>query len=186
MAQEGSSLEAAQKVVDRLESSLPMGDKNYRKHYELANAYYDLGELQKASARYQRVLVINPNFSKAMVNLGTCLSDQGKFEDGVEWLEKALGIDPDDCKARSNLGNVYYSMDRFPDAMYEYKRAIQSDPKCYSAHFNIAVAFADAGIFREAVKWWGEVVRLAPGTDAGRQAAENIELIKPFIGGSLN
>lgn len=173
-------LAALRAKIERLENQVPVESTNYRQHFDLANAYYDAGELAKAEARYRRAIALNPDYTEALVNLGSLLGDMGRNDDAVEILEQALAADPEDCKARSNLGNVYYSMGRYPDAMYEYQRAIDIDPACYTAHFNIAVAFADAGIFREAVKWWREVVRIAPGTAAARQAQENIELLRQF------
>jgi tetratricopeptide (TPR) repeat protein len=90
-------------------------------------------------------------------------------------------INPEDCNARSNLGNAYYAMSRYSEAMYEYRRAIDIDPKCHSALYNIGVAFADAGLFREAVSWWRKVVQAAPGTDAARNADDNIKILERFI-----
>ena len=92
-----------------------------------------------------------------------------------------LRIDPEDCKARSNLGNAYYEQERYPDAMYEYERALELDGDCYPALFNIAVAFADARIYREAIVYWEKVIAVAPGTDAARQARENVTLLNTLM-----
>ena len=64
--------------------------------------------------------------------------------------------------------------------MFEYRRAIEKDPSCYSAMYNIAVAFADAGLFRDAVNWWKKVEQVAPGTEAARSARENINILDRF------
>lgn len=175
----------ARAKIERLERQVSMESANYRQHYELANAYYDVGDLLQAEGRFRRVLELNPEYVQALVNLGIVLSDGGRNEEAVAEFEKALALDPEDCKARSNLGNTYYAMSRYPDAMYEYQRALEFDPDCYSALFNIAVAFADAGIFREAVRYWRRVDQVAPGTEAARQARENIELLEPFVSGPV-
>ena len=45
----------------------------------------------------------------------------------------------------------------------------------------MAVAFADAGIFREAVKYWDHVVQVDPKSEQGKNAAENIDLVKKYL-----
>jgi tetratricopeptide (TPR) repeat protein len=169
----------------RLEKRTPYDGTNYRNQFDLANLYYDAGLFDRSEKRYLRSLELNPKFVGALVNLGALYEDQSKVADAIARYEEALALDPEDCRARSNLGNAYYGESRFPDAMYEYERAIELDRDCFQAYFNKAVAFADAGIFREAVRYWGEVVRIAPGTEAARQAKENIGLLKQFTSGPL-
>ena len=166
--------------IERLKKQVAASPQNYRLHFKLANAYLDGGDEDRAKASFDEALRINPKYLEALVNLGGLYADLEQHEDALEYFEKALGLNPDDCKARSNLGNSYYAMERYPDAMYEYMRAVEIDSKCYSALYNIAVAFADAGLFREAVKWWERVEKVAPGTDAARNARENADILKPF------
>lgn len=163
-----------------LQKQLAANPKNYRHHYELGNLYVDLEKFTDAERAYKEALKYNPKYKEALVNLGGLHSDAGQHDEAIKLFEAALGIDPEDCKARSNLGNSYYAMERYPDAMYEYMRAVENDPKCYSALYNIAVAFADAGMYREAVNWWEKVVKVAPGTSAARNARENIKLLERF------
>jgi len=166
--------------IQALTAQVRANPNNYRYHFELANWYVEAGEEEKAKASFERALELNPKFIEALVNLGGLYSDMGQNDEAITYFQKALALDPTDCKARSNLGNAYYALARYPDAMFEYRRAVDQDPKCYSALYNIAVAFADAGLFREAVQWWEKVQRAAPGTDAARSARENIDILKPF------
>ena len=45
----------------------------------------------------------------------------------------------------------------------------------------MAVAFADAGIFREAVKYWERVAHVDPQGELGKNATENIDLVKKYL-----
>jgi len=166
--------------IQALQAQVKANPNNYRYHFELANWYVEAGDEERAKASFERALDLNPKFLEGLVNLGSLYSDMGQQDEAITYFQKALALDPTDCKARSNLGNAYYALNRYPDAMFEYRRAVDTDPKCYSALYNIAVAFADAGLFREAVQWWEKVARVAPGTDAARSAKENIDILKPF------
>lgn len=176
----GPTTAETQAEIERVQKRAAASPDNYRLHYELANLYYDSGQLEKAQASFEEAHRLNPKHVETLVNLGSVLSDLDKQEEAIEQFEKALSLNPEDCKARSNLGNSYYALSKYPDAMYEYRRAIDIDPKCYSALYNIGVAFADAGLFREAVAWWQKVVDVAPGTDAARSAEENIKILERF------
>jgi len=167
--------------VHRLQKQTPADSENYRNHYELANLYYDAKLWDRSEARYLRSLEVNPRFAEAMVNLGSLYEETNRTDEAIREYEAALRIDPEDCKARSNLGNAYYSQKRYPDAMYEYHRALDINPECYPALFNLAAAFADVGIYREAVKYWRDVVRVAPGTEAARQAQDNVDILESFV-----
>ena len=166
--------------IARLEKQVAADPKNYRLMFDLANEYAEAQNEEKAKLMYERAIGLNPKYVQAMVNYGGLYSDLGEHDEAIRWFEKALSLDPENCKARSNLGNVYYVMQRYPDAMFEYRRAVQQDPSCESAMFNIAVAFADAGLFREAVAWWKKVEKVAPGTEAARSARENINILDRF------
>jgi tetratricopeptide (TPR) repeat protein len=166
--------------IEYLKKQLVANPDNYRYHFELGNLYADTQKISDAMLSYREALRLNSKYVEAMVNLGSLLSDASKYDEAIEQFEEALRIDPEDCKARSNLGNAYYAEERYPDAMFEYLRAVELDPKCYSALYNIAVAFADVGMFREAVRWWRKVEQVAPGTDAARNARENITLLERF------
>jgi tetratricopeptide (TPR) repeat protein len=183
----GTGVQAPRKSEEELKAAIERASKDvqasptsYRAHFKLANAYADARNEENAKTHYERALELNPKYIEALVNLGTLYSDLEQPGEAIQYFEKALGLNPDDCKARSNLGNAYYALERYPDAMYEYERAIEADQKCYSALYNIAVAFADAGLFREASAWWKRVELAAPGTEAARSAHENIEILKPF------
>jgi len=170
-------------TIRRLEKVTPLSSTNYRNQYKLANAYYESGEFYvEAEERYRRAIELNDKFLEAYVNLGALVEELNRPDEAIELLKKALELDPDNCKARSNLANVYYHQKKYPDSMYQLRQALAADPECYTALFNMGVAFADVGLYRDAVKYWKEVVRIAPKTDAARQAADNVTALEPLIG----
>ena len=171
--------------INRLQRTSPLDGGAYRDHYKLANLYYEAGFFEASAERYKRALELNPEFYKAMVNYGSLLEDIGDDAAAIEQYEAALKINPEDCNARSNLGAVYYRQKRVSDAIYEYKRAIDLNDVCYAAYFNMASAFADFGMYREAKNYFEEVIRVAPGTAAAREAKGNIDLMRPMTEGPV-
>jgi tetratricopeptide (TPR) repeat protein len=69
--------------------------------------------------------------------------------------------------------------------MNEFRKAIEVNPKSYEAHYQIGVAFADAGIYREAIRVWEHVIELAPDSDAAKAAKENIGVVQSILARKL-
>jgi len=44
------------------------------------------------------------------------------------------------------------------------------------------VAFADAGIYKDAMRMWRKVVELAPTSPEGVSAKESLEVLQKFVG----
>jgi cytochrome c-type biogenesis protein CcmH/NrfG len=62
-----------------------------------------------------------------------------------------------------------------------YVKALSIDPESQLAHYNLGVAFADAGIYKEAIREWNAVVAAGPSTDAARQAQDNIRVLRNLM-----
>jgi hypothetical protein len=45
----------------------------------------------------------------------------------------------------------------------------------------MGVAFADAGLFREAVNYWKRVASIEPDSELGKSASENVELLQRYL-----
>jgi tetratricopeptide (TPR) repeat protein len=93
----------------------------------------------------------------------------------------AAKLEPKNPDVWANLGNSYYTQSQHAKAFEYYQKSLAIDPNSQSALYSMAVAFADAGIFREAVKFWDRVVQVDPKSEQGKNAAENIDLVKKYL-----
>ena len=59
---------------------------------------------------------------------------------------------------------------------------IKANPKASCAYFTLGVAFADAGMFRDAIKSWQKVVEYSPGSPEAESAGESIKLLQEYLG----
>jgi cytochrome c-type biogenesis protein CcmH/NrfG len=62
-----------------------------------------------------------------------------------------------------------------------YRKALSVQSEAPHALYSMGVAFADAGLFREAVNYWQRVALAEPNTDLGRSASENVELLQKYL-----
>ena len=68
------------------------------------------GDLNEATAQYQKALQINPNYVEAHNNLGIIYFRKGKMDEALSEYQKAIEIKPDYAKGYYNIGNVYRQM----------------------------------------------------------------------------
>ncbi len=67
---------------------------NYRAHYNLGIANFNLGEIEKAERAYEEAIKIKPDYKHCHYNIGLIYEAKGDFEHALHQYEKALKIDP--------------------------------------------------------------------------------------------
>ena len=60
-------------------------------------------------------------------------------------------------------------------------KLIAEKPRSHCAYFTLGVAFADAGIYRDAIRMWQRVVELAPNSPEAVSAQESITVLQKFV-----
>ncbi|MBN1504433.1 MAG: tetratricopeptide repeat protein [Candidatus Eisenbacteria bacterium] len=169
--------------VDELSAKVAGDSLNYRLHYELANALHDAELRDEAIAEYDKALAIEPSFVEALVNKGAVLNELGRISEAISSFQKVLAVRPRDTRALCNLGNSFYALKDYDKAMKQYKLAVEADSTFAEGYYYIGIAFADAGMYREAVREWEKILAVAPGTEAARNAQDNINALKTFMAG---
>lgn len=149
--------------------------------FHLGNAYYETNNINGAIQAFESALEKDPKFFKAMVNLALMYDENESWAKAIETFERAAEIEPENPDVWSHLGNTYYAQGKYHDAMSHYRMALSVDEDAVHALYSIGIAFADAGIFREAVRYWSRVSQLEPESELGRSASENVELLQKYL-----
>jgi tetratricopeptide (TPR) repeat protein len=174
----GPSLEEKQKA---LEEACKKNPKDVQAAFDLGNLYYDQGNREEAEKTFRKVLELKPDHVRALVNLGVVLNEGGKSQDGLAQLEKALAVKPNDSEVLAVKGQILYALKRYNEAVDLYKQAIQINSKSQKGHYWLGVAFADAGIYREAIKEWKIVVDIDPDSPDAGTAREGIDVLQQML-----
>ena len=69
-------------------------------HFNIGNAYDNLGNNYKAIESYRKSIKIDPTFADAYHNMAYCLSTIGNFEEALVNYQKAVELNP-------NIENSY-------------------------------------------------------------------------------
>lgn len=170
-----------QERVDYLQGLVDSGQATKETWFQLGNAQYEAGQPARAADAFQQAVAVDSTYFKAVINLGLMFDEQQLYPKAIEIFEQASRLQPENPDVWSHMGNTYYAQKDFPKAMELYQKSLQLNPKATHALYSMGVAFADAGMFREAVKYWDQVAGLDAQGELGKNAKENLELVKKYL-----
>jgi cytochrome c-type biogenesis protein CcmH/NrfG len=101
---EGAEL---RKRIAGLEKMLAVKPDQTEAWVELGNAYFDIGQHQKAIEAYRKSLQGNPRNPDVITDMGISYRKLGQPEEAVKAFKNALEIDPAHMMALFNMGIVY-------------------------------------------------------------------------------
>lgn len=93
--------------VERLEGEIKKDLRNAKKWSELASVYKSAGMYDKSIEAIQRAVMLYPNTSSYIYELGVTYGVVGRHEDAINCMEKVLKIDPQHGLAHASLSGYY-------------------------------------------------------------------------------
>lgn len=76
------------KAIDSFTQCLKNNPRHYEAHYNLANLFSDIGNVELAKVHYQMSVTINPEFSNGYYNLGLVLATNRDYDEAIEAFMK--------------------------------------------------------------------------------------------------
>jgi protein O-mannosyl-transferase len=165
-----------------LEAAVRRDSTNARAQYRLGLAYLDRDRPQEALRAFQVATRSKPDYLEAWVNLGASNDAIGHGTQARENYRQALLLAPDDEIALCRLASSFYAMNYKDSAMVVLRQTLEKHPRSHCSYFTLGVAFADGGMFREAIAAWDKVSEFAPGSPEAESAKESVRLLKEYLG----
>jgi len=100
--------EKAKQLFERITIISP---KNYRAHYNLGIAYFNLAQMENAKKSFKKALEIKPDYKYCLYNLGLLYEDMEQYEEALNLYEKALEIDPNFTYALTARSQIRKKLD---------------------------------------------------------------------------
>lgn len=121
------------------------------------DAWVDLGNLYGAETedrkKYcEKALSIQPDFVRAMNNLGLFFYRNDNCDDALYYYLRALEIKPDFPPVLCNLGNVYNHLREFDKAEECFLKAIELNPEEILARYNLGVLYVTQNLWGKAIE----------------------------------
>src|SRR6185436_17909879 len=155
----------------------------------IAGAYVDKKEYDKAEEQYKKALEINPDWVDAYNGLATMYNTQQKFKEAQEMSAEAAkrsatkpgAAGGGSAEALYNQGVIAWNAKDVAKAQEHFTAALAADPKYAEAHFMLGKVYLNTGKLPEAAKEFETYTKVAPNGPNAKEAQSNFELLKPYI-----
>ena len=165
-----------------LERAVARDSSKFETLLALGAVYIDRDRPLEAIRVLARANVVRPKTLKVLVNLGAAYDAAGNATSAQQYYRQALTVSPGDELASCRLASSLYAEGKQPEAVGILRDVMRDKPNAFCAYFTMGVAFADAGIYREAIRMWKKVVAIAPDSPEAASARESIEVLQKFVG----
>jgi TolB-like protein len=118
-----------------------------------------------AEKEFKRALELNTNSAEAHHWYGDFLTRSGRFDEARVELRKAQELDPLSLLINSSVGRELYFARQYPAAIEQFRKTLDMDRNFVPAQHGIELAYAQNGMFREAVAERQKVLTLSGSPD---------------------
>jgi serine/threonine protein kinase/tetratricopeptide (TPR) repeat protein len=125
-----------------------------------------------AENEFKRALQLNPNSAGAHHWYGDFLTRLGRFDEAATELKKAQDLDPLSLLINTNVGRQLYFSRQYEPAVKQFRKTLDMDPNFVPAQHAIELAYAQTGMFREAVAERQKVLTLSGNPDLAAAIGE--------------
>jgi len=105
---------------------------------QAAHACHSKGQLLKAQALYQNILVAQPKHAPALHLLGVLLLQQGQPQLAAPLLEDAVGLEQANAVFHGHLALALGELQQIEPAIASYRRALELNSQMADVHYNLA------------------------------------------------
>jgi tetratricopeptide (TPR) repeat protein len=128
------------------------------------------GRIDNAVEEFLKIILVNPDYIPAYVNLCSAYRQKGHFEKALAVLGKAKELDPKNFAVHFQLGAVYLDVDKFYDAAKEFRTAIEINPTDADALANLGLALAQDGNIQNALPYFRKSLSINPNSPSTRKS----------------
>jgi tetratricopeptide (TPR) repeat protein len=129
----------------------------------LGTINFQLGHLEEAIDRLERVAQARLDSASAQNDLGCCYFAVGRKDDAYELFRRALAADPAFAQANFNLGNIHRDDGDADEAERAYRQAVAIRPDLFEAHYNLGLVMIELGRFADAIGAFDDALEIEAG-----------------------
>jgi tetratricopeptide (TPR) repeat protein len=105
----------------------------------LAGAYFERGQIEKALQYYKRAIELCPDFAVSYNGLGSLYLKTGQPEKALNVLKKAVQLNPTYVDAINNLGIACLATGALEAALTYFRRTTELSPYYYKGYYNMGM-----------------------------------------------
>jgi tetratricopeptide (TPR) repeat protein len=158
----GSSLALWQDAVEK-------SPKKVRPRFQLAYAYYELGQCPQAAENYERANALGGGDAPLLVDWALALDCAGRPADALDRLKRAASVEPS-AHIEAQIGMIYGKQHKMAEALDALKRAEAMDPSFDMTYVYRGNVYEVTGDKVAAAREYTRAVNLNPNNQTAREA----------------
>lgn len=120
------------------------------------------GRIEEAISAFDRMLLLNPDFSEGYYNRGVAFSQMGRTYEAVQDYSMAVNLSPKFYNAHLNLGLALEALKDHDQAVQSFTQAIDIEPNNAYGYNNRAFSLMNAGKLNAGLKDCEKAIALDP------------------------
>ena len=124
--------------------------------------FHRLGQLSKANAKYEQVLLRSPKHFDALHLTGVIAIQEERPAEALAFFDRAIKIDSNNVEILSNKALALMNLKRYEDAITCLNRAISKKNNYVTAYYNRGIALVELDKLEEAVVSFKQAISFAP------------------------
>jgi len=154
------SLKMAYKYAQK---ALELNDTLDSAHLLISSVHFLQGQHEKAIAKTERAIALNPNGAMNYTVLAAMVGALGRWDESVELAKKAIRLHPFAPVFYYHwLGRAYFMTGQLDESITTFKKALDVSPNYFPAHAFLAACYSSLDRHAEAAAAANEVRRINP------------------------
>lgn len=166
------------KGIENYESALEIDNLNNMARTNLANLYYNNGELDKAEAAFRTITEQEPEYGPTYFSLGLLLAEVERIGEAIEQLEKAIDYMPQNIRVFYNLCLLYDKINEPEKAKKTVLKGLEVAPENDSLLYLLAYLYSKDGEVEKAKYLAAKLVEMYPGNSQYATFLQQLDAIK--------
>lgn len=174
-------------AISRFQKAITLKPDDPEVHNFLGAVYLELGRTDEAIASFKLALsnILYETPTATHYNLGKAYFQKGNYEESLAQYKSAVDADPYSVLMpliQKEMGMVFMKKGDFRQAINHLRKSLELSPSLAEAHYRLGECHRALDNLDEARTAFQAAANLAPETEFGRKARENLDRLPPAKG----
>lgn len=173
-----------ERAINEFQQALALKPDDSSVHNYLGAIYLDQGRLDEAIASFNRALanILYDSPATTLYNLGRAYYAKGQYDAALKHYRDAASREPDTILMpliEKEMGRVWFAKDDTAEAIRHFLKSVEIAPSLAESHYWLGLCYRKQNRVDEAATAFRTAVKLAPDSEFGRKAQEQMRTLAP-------
>jgi predicted O-linked N-acetylglucosamine transferase (SPINDLY family) len=149
-------------ALELFKKALKIDSRNSFLHFNIAKAFSEIGEAQRAIKYHLNATKLNPNNPEGWLNYGKSLLDLNRPKEALDLFIKAIYLNPQYAEAWTNRGVALQQLMSFEEALLTLDEALKINPRLAEAWSNRGIVLQELKRLDEALTSYDRAIEFKP------------------------